>query len=54
MESTFEEYKMFSEAAVTEESLPAYIQARRKLEECLFFEDELVGSIVISLCYMHT
>ena len=44
MEEAFLEYqRSFSESAITEESIPAYSRAKKKLEELLPFEQELVS-----------
>jgi len=43
MESTFQEYQSFSDSVVvTEESLPAYARAKKRLEGYLPFENQLV------------
>ncbi len=42
MESTFQDYKSFSETVITEESVPTYIRARQKLDTFQPFEDKLV------------
>ena len=42
METVFQEYQSFSDDSVNEESLPAYIRAKKKLEEYLPFENKLV------------
>ena len=45
MESTFQEYQSFSDSVVvTEESLPAYTRAKKRLEGYLPFENQLVRS----------
>lgn len=45
MESTFQEYQSFSDSVVvTEESLPAYARAKKRLEGYLAFENQLVRS----------
>lgn len=38
----FKDYQSFSDETVTEESLPAYVRAKKKLEEYLPFENDLV------------
>ena len=44
MEEAFKEYQAtFSELAITEEKLPAYVTAKKKLEEYLPFEASLVS-----------
>ena len=42
MEDVFQAYKAFSDTPVTEESFPAYVAAKTRLEEYLPFEVKLV------------
>ena len=47
MESTFQEYQSFSDSVVvSEENLPAYTRAKKRLEGYLPFENQLVSDTV--------
>ena len=45
MEATFQEYQHFSQTAVTEETMPAYARALKRMHEFQPFEDKLVSRV---------
>ena len=42
MEETFLAYQRFADSVVTEESMPAYVRAKKKLATYIDFENDLV------------
>lgn len=45
MEVTFQEYQRFSQSVVTEESMPAYVRATKRLQDLQPFEEKLVSEL---------
>lgn len=47
MQDTLTQYSQFSETTVSEDSLPAYDRALKRLESVLPFEENLVGHMTV-------
>lgn len=53
MDNTFSDYRDFSEKIITEESLPAYVRAKKRLEELLLYEEQLISSSSLDTYYQY-
>ena len=47
LEETFQDYQSFSEISVSEDNLPNYVRAKKRFEELLPHEEQLVSSYCI-------
>ena len=53
LDNTFSDYRGFSETIITEESLPSYVRAKKRLEELLPYEEQLVSSSDLDIFYQY-